>query len=146
MILKAILNYVLTFFFILNLGTPAARMKKVPSNVVKKRSRELTSVFEAFTPYNGMEGRLERIWITEIATDGIHLVRLGKCLNAFSVLLDSICASCILVGVKGMVSAYFSSITKLDYSFFFFWIGTKLDYSCFDGILIFVLVSIRGRV
>ena len=133
MILKAILNYAVTFFFILNLGTPAARMKKVPSNVVKKRSRELTSVFEDFTPYNGMEGRLERIWITEIATDGIHLVRLGKCLNAFLVLLDSIRASCILVGVKGMVSAYFSSITKLD-------------YSCSDGILIFVLVSIRGRV
>ncbi|OMO53985.1 Methylthiotransferase [Corchorus capsularis] len=55
-------------------GTPAARMKKVPSNIVKNRSRELTSVFEAFTPYNGMEGRVERIWITEIATDGIHLV------------------------------------------------------------------------
>ncbi|OMO96733.1 Elongator protein 3/MiaB/NifB [Corchorus olitorius] len=54
-------------------GTPAARMKKVPSNIVKNRSRELTSVFEAFTPYNGMEGRVERIWITEIATDGIHL-------------------------------------------------------------------------
>ncbi|KAL6315535.1 hypothetical protein AAG906_000837 [Vitis piasezkii] len=57
-------------------GTPAARMKKVPSAVVKKRSRELTSIFEAFTPYNGMEGRVERIWISEIATDGIHLVRL----------------------------------------------------------------------
>ncbi|KAJ6433632.1 hypothetical protein OIU84_017349 [Salix udensis] len=56
-------------------GTPAARMKKVPSNIVKQRSRELTSVFEAFTPYNGMEGRVERIWITDIATDGIHLVR-----------------------------------------------------------------------
>ncbi|XP_065882053.1 uncharacterized protein [Euphorbia lathyris] len=55
-------------------GTPAARMKKVPSNMVKKRSRELTSVFEAFTPNNGMEGRVEKIWITEIATDGIHLV------------------------------------------------------------------------
>ncbi|CAK7344837.1 unnamed protein product [Dovyalis caffra] len=55
-------------------GTPAARMKKVPSNVVKQRSRELTSVFEAFDPYNGMEGRVERIWITDIATDGIHLV------------------------------------------------------------------------
>lgn len=55
-------------------GTPAARMKKVPSTVVKQRSRELTSVFESFTPYNGMEGRLERIWITEIATDEIHLV------------------------------------------------------------------------
>lgn len=56
-------------------GTPAARMKKVPSGTVKKRSRELTSVFESFTPYNGMEGKVERIWITEIATDGIHLVR-----------------------------------------------------------------------
>lgn len=55
-------------------GTPAARMKKVPSTVVKKRSRELTTVFESFTPYNGMEGRVERIWVTEIATDGIHLV------------------------------------------------------------------------
>ncbi|KAF5818300.1 putative tRNA (N(6)-L-threonylcarbamoyladenosine(37)-C(2))-methylthiotransferase [Helianthus annuus] len=55
-------------------GTPAARMKKVASNVVKKRSRELTSVFESFTPYNGMEGKIERIWITDIATDQIHLV------------------------------------------------------------------------
>ncbi|GMN40293.1 hypothetical protein TIFTF001_009507 [Ficus carica] len=55
-------------------GTPAARMKKVPSTIVKKRSRELTSVFEAFTPYNVMEGRVERIWITDIATDGVHLV------------------------------------------------------------------------
>ncbi|KAJ1388575.1 TRAM domain [Sesbania bispinosa] len=55
-------------------GTPAARMKKVPSNVVKKRSRELTNVFEAFTPYSGMEGKVERIWITDVATDGVHLV------------------------------------------------------------------------
>ncbi|KAI3464344.1 hypothetical protein Pfo_021007 [Paulownia fortunei] len=55
-------------------GTPAARMKKVPSNVVKKRSRELTTVFESFTPYVGMEGKIERIWITEVATDGSHLV------------------------------------------------------------------------
>ncbi|XWS23394.1 hypothetical protein CRYUN_Cryun28dG0010300 [Craigia yunnanensis] len=55
-------------------GTPAARMKKVPSTIMKNQSRELTSVFEAFTPYNGMEGRVERIWITEIATDGIHLI------------------------------------------------------------------------
>lgn len=58
------------------LGTPAARMKKVPSAVVKKRSRELTTVFESFTPYQGMEGQIVRIWITEIATDGVHLVSL----------------------------------------------------------------------
>jgi len=48
-----------------NPGTPAARMKKVPSNVVKQQSRELTSIFEAFIPYNGMEGRVERIWIAD---------------------------------------------------------------------------------
>lgn len=56
-------------------GTPAARMKKVPSTEVKKRSRELTSLFESFAPYQGMEGQIESIWITEIATDGVHLVR-----------------------------------------------------------------------
>lgn len=50
----------------------------MPSNMVKKRSRELTSLFEAFTPYNGMEGTLERIWITDFAADGIHLVRLNN--------------------------------------------------------------------
>ncbi|KAK4708497.1 hypothetical protein R3W88_029422 [Solanum pinnatisectum] len=55
-------------------GTPAARMKKVPSNVVKQRSRELTAVFDSFTPYAGVEGKVERIWITDIASDGIHLV------------------------------------------------------------------------
>ncbi|KAF3780916.1 Threonylcarbamoyladenosine tRNA methylthiotransferase [Nymphaea thermarum] len=55
-------------------GTPAARMKKVPSHVVKQRSRELTTLFESFEPYRGMEGRIERIWVTETATDGLHLV------------------------------------------------------------------------
>ncbi|KAI0528562.1 hypothetical protein KFK09_001104 [Dendrobium nobile] len=55
-------------------GTPAARMKKVPSTRVKNRSRELTSIFESFNPYNEMEGQIVRIWITEIASDGIHLV------------------------------------------------------------------------
>ncbi|CAA0827795.1 Methylthiotransferase [Striga hermonthica] len=67
-------------------GTPAARMKKVPSNVVKKRSRELTTVFESFTPYIGMEGKIERIWITEVATDGTHLV--GHTKGYIQVLVD----------------------------------------------------------
>ncbi|KAL5715744.1 tRNA (N(6)-L-threonylcarbamoyladenosine(37)-C(2))-methylthiotransferase [Ranunculus cassubicifolius] len=55
-------------------GTPAARMKKVRSNVVKNRSRVLTTLFESFTPYQGMEGQIETIWITEYAADEIHLV------------------------------------------------------------------------
>ncbi|KAL4278022.1 hypothetical protein GQ457_03G029240 [Hibiscus cannabinus] len=32
------------------------------------------AIRKAFMPYNGMEGRVERIWITDIATDGVHLV------------------------------------------------------------------------
>ncbi|EFJ13888.1 hypothetical protein SELMODRAFT_424158 [Selaginella moellendorffii] len=36
-------------------GTPAALMKRVPTLEVKKRSRSLTSLFESFTPYAGME-------------------------------------------------------------------------------------------
>jgi threonylcarbamoyladenosine tRNA methylthiotransferase CDKAL1 len=49
-------------------------MKRVPTADVKKRSRELTTVFESFDPYAGMEGNVERVWVTDIASDGIHLV------------------------------------------------------------------------
>ncbi|KAL9270762.1 hypothetical protein AKJ16_DCAP20838 [Drosera capensis] len=49
-------------------------MKKVPSAAVKKHSRELTAVFESFTPYDGIEGQVKRIWITHVAADGVHLV------------------------------------------------------------------------
>jgi threonylcarbamoyladenosine tRNA methylthiotransferase CDKAL1 len=70
---------------VVSIGTPAARMKKVPSIEVKKRSRELTSVFEAFSPYEGLKGKVERIWITEIATDGVHLVCSG-CSHRMSII------------------------------------------------------------
>ncbi|KAF6143918.1 hypothetical protein GIB67_001712 [Kingdonia uniflora] len=42
-------------------GTPASRMKKVPSNIFKKRTQELTFVFESFTPYEGIEGKASLI-------------------------------------------------------------------------------------
>ncbi|KAG6422115.1 hypothetical protein SASPL_118678 [Salvia splendens] len=79
-------------------GTPAARMKKVPSNVVKRRSRELTTVFESFTPYVGMEGKIERIWITDIATDGSHLV--GHTKGYIQVL---VAGSASMLGTSAMV-------------------------------------------
>ncbi|KAG6425183.1 hypothetical protein SASPL_115609 [Salvia splendens] len=79
-------------------GTPAARMKKVPSNIVKRRSRELTTVFESFTPYVGMEGKIERIWITDIATDGSHLV--GHTKGYIQVL---VAGSASMLGTSAMV-------------------------------------------
>ncbi|BBN00376.1 hypothetical protein Mp_1g28610 [Marchantia polymorpha subsp. ruderalis] len=74
-------------------GTPAARMKRVPTAEVKKRSRQLTSVFESFNPYEGMEGKVERVWITDVAADGIHLV--GHTKSYVQVLLP---ASDVLLG------------------------------------------------
>lgn len=62
------------YFCVTCSGTPAARMKRVPTADVKKRSRELTTVFESFDPYAGMGGNVERVWVTDIAADGIHLV------------------------------------------------------------------------
>eukprot|EP00271_Cylindrocystis_brebissonii_P022639 TRINITY_DN8790_c0_g1_i1.p1 TRINITY_DN8790_c0_g1~~TRINITY_DN8790_c0_g1_i1.p1 ORF type:complete len:899 (+),score=109.62 TRINITY_DN8790_c0_g1_i1:300-2996(+) len=55
-------------------GTPAARMKKVPSAEVKRRSREVTALFESFESYTGMEGRVEQVWVIDTAADGRHLV------------------------------------------------------------------------
>ncbi|CAM6129782.1 unnamed protein product [Calypogeia fissa] len=74
-------------------GTPAARMKKVPTTEVKKRSRELTAVFESFSPYKGMEGQIERVWVTDVASDGVHLV--GHTKSYVQVLLA---ASGVLLG------------------------------------------------
>ncbi|XP_002969909.2 threonylcarbamoyladenosine tRNA methylthiotransferase [Selaginella moellendorffii] len=69
-------------------GTPAARMKRVPTAEVKKRSRLLTSLFESFTPYSDMEGKVYRVWVTDTAADGIHLV--GHTKSYVQVLLPSL--------------------------------------------------------
>jgi len=52
-------------------GTPAARMKRIPTQVVKDRSRRLTKMFESFDPYIQYVGRRERVWFcTEVSEDG----------------------------------------------------------------------------
>ncbi|GAQ84969.1 Hypothetical protein KFL_002150050 [Klebsormidium nitens] len=68
-------------------GTPAARMKRVPTQAVKQRSRQLTSLFDSFAPYKDMEGRVERVWVTDTATDGHKLVAHTK--NYIQVLLEA---------------------------------------------------------
>lgn len=68
-------------------GTPAARMKRIPTGEVKKRSRKLTSLFESFSPYQDLEGSVVRVWVTDVAADGIHLV--GHTKSYVQVLLSS---------------------------------------------------------
>jgi hypothetical protein len=77
-------------------GTPAAKMKRgtpsslsllppypsfslnscslVPTAAVKDRSRRLTRLFESYKTYDSLVGTEQRIWITELASDGKNLV------------------------------------------------------------------------
>ncbi|MCO5581564.1 hypothetical protein L7F22_035452 [Adiantum nelumboides] len=55
-------------------GTPAARMKRIPTGDVKKRSRKLTAIFESFSPYCDLKGRVVKVLVTDVAADRIHLV------------------------------------------------------------------------
>mmetsp|Transcript_5265 Transcript_5265/g.19286 ORF Transcript_5265/g.19286 Transcript_5265/m.19286 type:complete len:627 (-) Transcript_5265:1307-3187(-) len=68
-------------------GTPAARMKRVPTAIVKSRTRRLTQLFESFDPYKDMVGKRERIWIMDVAADGQSLV--GHTKNYTQVLVDT---------------------------------------------------------
>jgi len=67
-------------------NTPAARMPKVNSIDVKKRTRALTALFESYDCYSGMVGTTEKVWLTgEMAKDQVHMV--GHTKNYVQVLL-----------------------------------------------------------
>ena len=57
-------------------GTPAARMERIPTQIVKSRSREVTKLFESYTCYEKYVGTIQRVWITEQVDDS---ERLGDC-------------------------------------------------------------------
>eukprot|EP00440_Ansanella_granifera_P034462 gb/GFBE01037385.1/.p1 GENE.gb/GFBE01037385.1/~~gb/GFBE01037385.1/.p1 ORF type:complete len:550 (+),score=122.61 gb/GFBE01037385.1/:1-1650(+) len=46
-------------------GTAAARLKKLPGNVVKGRSSEMTKLFESYTTWDHLLGRSEKVWFCE---------------------------------------------------------------------------------
>ena len=55
-------------------GTPAVRMKRVDTKEVKRRSRELTSYIESYSPHQHLLGIETRVWVTDVAKDGVSLV------------------------------------------------------------------------
>lgn len=56
-------------------GTPAAKMKRIDTRVVKNRSRRLTKLFESFTPYKDLPGQTVAVYFdTEVSDDGLHSV------------------------------------------------------------------------
>ncbi|KAL2911544.1 hypothetical protein HK105_208988 [Polyrhizophydium stewartii] len=59
-------------------GTPAARMKRLQSTVVKARSRRATTFFESYTPYDALLGSEQTVLVTEQSADGEHYVGHNK--------------------------------------------------------------------
>lgn len=60
-------------------GTPAARMKRVPTQSVKERSRKITKLFYSYSTCDYLMGQTVRVWITEVSRDGHHLAGHTKC-------------------------------------------------------------------
>jgi threonylcarbamoyladenosine tRNA methylthiotransferase CDKAL1 len=56
-------------------GTPAARMPRVPTQLVKERSRRLSELFNSGieAPYRALQGTRQRVWVTETAHDKHNL-------------------------------------------------------------------------
>jgi threonylcarbamoyladenosine tRNA methylthiotransferase CDKAL1 len=68
-------------------GTPAAKMKRVPTQIVKNRSRRITKLFDSFDPYPLLVGTIQKVWInTEVSDDQKYTV--GHTKNYTKVLLE----------------------------------------------------------
>lgn len=59
-------------------GTPAARMERIPANLVKKRTKKLTYLFNSYEPYSGRVGKIYTALVTEISHDKKHYVGHNK--------------------------------------------------------------------
>eukprot|EP00124_Ichthyophonus_hoferi_P005457 Ihof_evm1s796 gene=Ihof_evmTU1s796 len=55
-------------------GTPAARMARVHTAEVKRRSRAITDLFNSFNPYATKVGQKQRVLVTEVSADGKYWV------------------------------------------------------------------------
>ena len=89
-------------------GTPAAKMKRVPTQIVKARTRELTAFFESYQPHESLVGKTERVWVSDIARDGTSLVAHTK--NYTQILLPGgEDERARLMGRSAMVKIYESS-------------------------------------
>lgn len=81
-------------------GTPAARMERIPANLVKKRTKRLTDLFNSYHPYAGREGMVYKVLVTEVSHDKIHYVGHNKSYE--QVLLpmrDNLLGTCVQVRI-----------------------------------------------
>lgn len=55
-------------------GTPAAKMKRIPTQNVKKRTKEITEFFHTYKPYENRLGKIYTVLVTETSHDGNYYV------------------------------------------------------------------------
>lgn len=59
-------------------GTPAARMPKIPTQDVKKRTKRLSEFFQSYSPYDNRIELIQDVLVTEISHDKKHYVGHNK--------------------------------------------------------------------
>ncbi|XP_063993383.1 threonylcarbamoyladenosine tRNA methylthiotransferase [Diachasmimorpha longicaudata] len=55
-------------------GTPAAKMEKIPTQLVKTRTKRLSEFFQSYGPYGERVGQVQRVLVTESSHDGRFFV------------------------------------------------------------------------
>jgi len=55
-------------------GTPAAKMKRIPTQDVKKRTKEITEFFHTYKPYENRLGKIYTVLVTDTSHDGNYYV------------------------------------------------------------------------
>ncbi|CAH0693919.1 unnamed protein product [Spodoptera exigua] len=55
-------------------GTPAAKMTKVPTQEVKKRTKKLSELFRSYEPYGHKVGEIQEVLVTDISHDKNYFV------------------------------------------------------------------------
>jgi len=68
-------------------GTPAAKMKRVNTQIVKERTRKVSTWFKSYLPYEKRIGEVHRVLVTEMAPDNVHAA--GRTKSYEMVLIDS---------------------------------------------------------
>ncbi|XP_034943306.1 threonylcarbamoyladenosine tRNA methylthiotransferase [Chelonus insularis] len=59
-------------------GTPAAKMVKIPTQLVKQRTKRLSEFFQSYEPYAHKIGEIQRVLVTEISHDQKYYVGHNK--------------------------------------------------------------------
>ncbi|CAH2039213.1 unnamed protein product, partial [Iphiclides podalirius] len=55
-------------------GTPAAKMPRVPTQEVKRRTKRLSELFRSYEPYGDRLGEVQTVLVTELSHDRDHFV------------------------------------------------------------------------